>query len=777
VDEACTQVGVHSSAYARPNVPSDLPQDVRQYLSRPIVFQRGVYSNTTYGQVSTGDISDATVASYFPTLSRLTGSYGWRATIVLRLEIQATPYQSGLLRLGWCPEYRAVAATTYNPFAYLTTFSQLPGVVLDINESTSVILRVPFVSSLDYWFLNHGSTTVNQKFDIGTWAIWALTPVSSPTGALPPNWALWTSIEDVEVIAMAPNNASVTFTTPGPQVVVGDVEPSPPHSQAEPGLLESLPLRLLSRSNSFRRTVTPQMATGEERAAPTGPISGALALASRVALFAGMAVPMISSYANPAAWMLRAGSMLASAFGWSKPINTAAVNRVFNTANNYQQNCDAFDTSWNLGLFSDNQVTALSGFAGTDVDEMAIDYIISVPAIINTFNFASTNAVGDVLCNIAISPLAMYYQLGTNGLISFGVDAAFTSFLPAPVMYIANCFRYWAGDFKFKFRMAKTKFHSGRLIVAHIPFYADGNTTVLAAPVTGTPMNFKSHIWDLKDSNDYEFIVPYTCYRPFARVTDILGSLSITVEQPLMAPSTVVPTIPIIVEVQAMPGFVFGAPMSPNYLPSPIIPKTVVPQDGLNKTHYVMGEDIKSVKQLAMRLAMTLQSAYGPIHYWFSPTYQPNITTPTSVSYTTVGFSGYFKPLYAYSRGSSRYSVLNMNKNQRLAVVLNVDGSYDNPSAASQVVELGNPLHFIVPPYNITNRMRNTSTDPTAGTLTYAQIRPVPVANTTIATTSWADDTQFGYFLSTFPLQRRNNAITNTNVDTAWTAAVSSVVS
>jgi hypothetical protein len=727
------------------------------------VFQRGVYSNSTYGQIATGDISDATVTSYFPTLARLAGSFGWRATIVLRLEIQATPYQSGLLRLGWCPEYRTVAATTYNPFSYLITFSQLPGVVLDINETTSVVLRVPYVSSLDYWFVNQGSTVVDQKFDIGTWAIWALTPVSSPTGALPPNWALWTSIEDIEVISMAPVNSAVTFTTAAPQLAS-----QPP--------LTDLPLRLLSRSNSFRRTVTPQMAGAEERAQPTGPVSGALALASRVAMFAGMAVPMISSYANPAAWMLRAGSMLASAFGWSKPINTSAVNRVFQTANNFQQNCDGFDTSWNLGLFADNQVTALSGFAGTDVDEMAIEYIISIPSIINTFSFAATNVVGDVLCNIAISPLAMYYQLGTNGLISSAVDTTFSSFIPSPVFFVANCFRYWSGDFKFKFRMAKTKFHSGRLIVAHIPYYADAGGTVFAAPVIGTPMNFKSHIWDLKDSNDYEFIVPYTCYRPFARVTDILGSLSITVEQPLMAPSTVVPTIPIIVEVQAMPGFVFGAPMSPNYLPSPLIPKTVVPQDGLNKTRYVMGEDIKSVKQLAMRLTTTEANPYCGVTTMYAPVFTPSITAPTSVSYFNVGCSEYFKPLYAYGRGSARYSILNMDKAQRLTLIFNVEGALEHFSADSQVVELGQPVHFIVPPYAITNRIRvNTGVSGT-GVGSFASLINAPATAQFLSTASWADDTQFGYFLSTFPLMRFPTTTGATNVDVAWTTAVISAV-
>jgi hypothetical protein len=290
-------------------------------------------------------------------------------------------------------------------------------------------------------------------------------------------------------------------------------------------------------------------------------------------------------------------------------------------------------------------------------------------------------------------------------------------------------------------------------------------------------MNFKSHIWDLKDSNDYEFIVPYTCYRPFARVTDILGSLSITVEQPLMAPATVVPTIPIIVEVQAMPGFTFGAPMSPNYLPSPIIPKTVVPQDGLNKTHYVMGEDIKSVKQLAMRLSYTQASVFCGVTIMYAPVFTPNITSPTSVTYYSIGYSEYFKPLYAYGRGSSRYSILNLDKTQRLTLHLTVEGSFSHYSADSQVTELGQPVHFIVPPYAITNRVRVNTGTPATGIGNYATLVNAPASAQYLALTSWADDTQFGYFLSTFPLMRLPTNPGSTNLDNAWLAAVSSAVS
>lgn len=700
--------------------------------------------------------------SYFPSLTRAQGAYGFRATIVLRLEIQATPFQAGLLKLCWVPEYSSVATTTYNPFSYLCTVSQLPGVVMDINETTSVILRVPYVNSLDYWFVNSGAAAIQQTYDVGTWSLWALTPLSTPASATAPNWALWTSLEDIEFIGLAPANSGVTYSTLAPQLV---------HS---PAAMEDQPLRLRVRRSSLNM-VEPQAGTQAQEAKQpsSGPISTVLAATSRIVTFAGSAIPMISSYTGPTAWMLRVGAMLASAFGWSKPLNTSAVKRVIQTANNYQHNCDAHDTSWNLGLFSDNQVAVMPGFAGSNVDEMAIDYLVGVPAIINYATFSTTNVVGDTVFNIAISPMAMYYQLGSNGVISLGVDSTYSSFLPSPVMYVANCFQYWSGDFKFKFRLAKTKFHSGRLLVAHIPFWypSTGFNTAFATPVQGAPMNFKSHIWDLKDSNDYEFTVPYTFVRPFASIFDVLGSLSVTVEQPLLAPSSVGTTLSLIVEVMGMPGFTFGSPISPQFLPSPLIPKTVTPQSG-DMAAYSMGESIKSVKQLSLRMGVTLATYYVAAGVFYPPAYTPNIGAPTSVSYVTNSFLNYFSTSYAYVRGSTRYTLQALDKTIRSAVYVANGSRY---STVAQVVENGS-IHFTMPYYNFTNRTRLTAIVSNGTTNPVAASIVVPSTANRLNWVSAADDMQLGYFLAAPPLQRIWVAPASNNVDAAWLTAMTATI-
>jgi hypothetical protein len=752
-DEACTSVTLLDAAYSRPpHFPANLAQDLRHYLSRPVVFRRGVFNSTVYGSISTGDINSASMLTYFPSLTRAQGAYGFRATIVLRLEIQATPFQAGLLKLAWVPEYSTVSATTYNPFSYLATVSQLPGVVMDINETTSVILRIPYVNSLDYWFVNSGAATITQTYDVGTWALWALTPLSTPASATAPNWALWTSLEDIEFIGLAPANAGVTYSTLAPQLR---------HSPA---------------ATSGPIEVQPQAGTQatESMKPSSGPISSVLAATSRIVSFAGSAIPLISSYTGPTAWMLRVGAMLASAFGWSKPLNTAAVKRVITTTNNYQHNCDAHDTSWNLGLFSDNQVAVMPGFAGSNVDEMAIDYIVGVPAIINYATFSTTNVVGDTIFNIAISPMAMYFQLGSNGVISLGVDSTFSSFLPSPVMYVANCFQYWSGDFKFKFRLAKTKFHSGRLLVAHIPFWypSTGFNTGFATPVQGAPMNFKSHIWDLKDSNDYEFTVPYTFIRPFASIFDVLGSLSVTVEQPLLAPSSVGTTLSLVVEVEGLPGFTFGTPISPQFLPGPLIPKTVTPQSG-EMAAYSFGESIMSVKQLMLRMGVTLAGYYVAAGVFYPSTYTPSISAPTSITYTTNSYLNYFAPAYAYVRGSTRYTLQALDKTIRSTVIL-INGS--RYSTVAQVTEGASNLHFIMPYYNYTNRTRLVGIATNGTTTPVGESIITPTTANHLNWVSAADDLQLGYFLSAPPLQRIWVAPASTNVDAAWLTAMTAAI-
>lgn len=222
-DEACTEVGVRDARYLMPRgAPVHINTELKEYLARPIVYQRGIYASTNPERLTNGAITTLNMFQYFPHLDRIKGTFGFRATIVIRVEVQATPYHAGRLRLVWEPEYPSSnTSLTYIRDTWLTTMSQLPGVEMNINDTTSVVMRVPFVHSYDYWWYNAnlaGGGRPAQFVDIGLWSLWAMHPVSTPTGATNPNYSIWTSLEDVELISASAPDSDLTFITP----TVGD---------------------------------------------------------------------------------------------------------------------------------------------------------------------------------------------------------------------------------------------------------------------------------------------------------------------------------------------------------------------------------------------------------------------------------------------------------------------------------------------------------------------------------------------------------------------------
>lgn len=784
-NEACNEVGVREAHYLLPRgMPADLPTELREYLARPIVYSRGVYSNTSPGQITAGLMSVSTFPSYFPHLDRIRGAFGFRATLVFRVEVQATPFHAGRLRLVWNPEYQAVLPNPimYDPTLYLTTMSQMPGVELNINESTSLVMRVPFVSSNDYWWYN--STTTGPRvndFPVGLWSLWAMHPVSTPAGATNPNYSIWTSLEDVELVSAASPDADLVFITPsvGTFATMSMVAGAYPDavSAARAARLSASGMPLVPTPPPVSRSVdtgllTPQAGDPNlrETRSPMTPISTVLSAASRVATLA-MNIPLISSYAGPTAWALRVASNVASAFGWSKPLVTTAVTRVVPTSNNYQYNCDGHDVSWNMGLFSDNHIAPLPGFAGSDVDEMALSYVTSIPAITSTTVFSTTNAVSDVLYISSLNPMAAWYAPNANLLPNANVvPTPITSFLPSPLFFVANCFRFWRGDLTFRFKVSKTMFHSGRLLISSHYSYSQGDAT-LPTPNYSKPFNFSSVVWDLKDSSEIEFTVPYQHLRPFARMNDVLGSLCLTVEQPLLAPTTVRPSVFITVEVFSR-NMTFAFPSNPPYLPSPLRPTTVTPQAGATENSYTNGEDVESFKQLATRQgydSITAGSATraATVLYYRAPVYD-NPTTPTTVNYSAGTFVNYILSAYAYARGSSRFSYEPVQKSQHFTVSFGPDYS-PNTAYRPVIAEKNEPVRFTTPFYHPQNRLRISTV---LGMNVGAYVRSFPAASTNpvIGYASAADDFQCGYFISAPPLDRLFT-LTN-NVDTALNNAL-----
>lgn len=683
--------------------------NIVEYLSRPYPIRRGAFTNGSRSIVDSFGID----STYFTNMTsgNASGALGIRAVVCVRLDVSAAPQVSGILKLAYIP-FTVNAGFDRAPLIPLS--AQLPNVELNLAEGSSVEIKIPYVFDRDYFNFNSADRLAFVHLA-------AYAPVAwDATVASPPTYVLYTWLEDVKLIGRAATSTSV---------------------------------------------VTPQ---GMEKL--DGPISGILSRASTLTRYIGDFVPAISSYTKPVSWAMTGFAKLAAHFGWSKPndgtwsIMGPSFLRGFNTALDIGQ---AVET----GYYANNEVAALPGFAGTDIDEMSLCYLTCRPGCLAYYHLLTTDTANSYKWSCPINPNRFFfYKNSTNVGFAQPVrpSAAVNScILPTPIMAVTSHFGAWRGDIVFRFKFARTKFHGGRVLIGYnpVPGSADGSLP------SDTRYNYLSVVVDLRVTSEIEFVVPYTYPRPYCksdesdRDSDNTGNIFMRVIDPIYAPTGVVSYIPVVVEVFSMCGYEVVRPIPSTLALAPL----ATPVFAQSEAVYTMGEDIRSIKQLLFRPS---PFAYQPL----------NATTDT--------------PLYAwYAYGGAVYTGTQMQvqdniSNNRLTDIMSWFGLWRGSlvlwfdSDADNIdIQFGSTVHYSdalmkerrimgsmrFPFYSTTNRCRTPYTANGAGprNLFYDNIRTNPKGAAVTGTPyvrmyiACGDDFQLGQFICIPPMvtvARQNTA-------------------
>jgi len=184
-----------------------------------------------------------------------------------------------------------------------------------------------------------------------------------------------------------------------------------------------------------------------------------------------------------------------------------------------------------------NQVGKAQGFSGTDVDEMDFSFLCSIP----TFNFIASWATGGVsgtaLMTIPVRPLGL---LVTRTVTAVGISDM------GPYQLIANMFEQWRGAMVYKLKFVKTEFHSGRLAVSFSPCDSATGSPIVASLAQTAFLH--RQIIDIRECNEFTFVVPFISVTPYKQSTQITGTLFVHILDPLVAPDTVSSTVGVILE-------------------------------------------------------------------------------------------------------------------------------------------------------------------------------------------------------------------------------------
>jgi len=509
------------------------PEDLKHFLRRPVILSQGAWNvgDPTTTNLGSWSFPDALMASIYTKQikDKLTGYTLMKGKIRLRLQVNSQPSYAGMLLLSYIPHADYMLSKTLSLYSTLTSLTGCTHSIMNLASSTSIEFVTPYISPHLYVNLATGQGTFGRA------NLQVMSPLTiGGSVSTPVTWTLWASFDDIELCY--PTNAVpvIAYAQVGGEVT---------------------------------------------RMKNTGVISGGIGTVGRVvsgilpALGLGALTEPVEALASSAAGIARF-------FGFSKPSSQEMNHMITNRPGRGHLNMDGADCGHKLGASVATELQTLSGFAGTDEDEMNLGYIVSRPAAIDSVAWLSTAIQDTLVASYVVTPNALIWNAA-----NITPAVARTTNLEirmTPAAFVADKYNMWRGDIVYTFHFVKTQLHSGRLRFNFKPYvgtlFPGSSIDLNAAP--GFTM---TEDVDLSSCSEFRFKVPFVCSRPWlltqwpitnaptSSVVDIkncaVGELEIVVLNQLTAMSTANPNVQIVV-LAHMENAAFAVPRRSQTLPN-----------------------------------------------------------------------------------------------------------------------------------------------------------------------------------------------------------------
>jgi hypothetical protein len=425
------------------------------------------------------------------------------------------------------------------------------------------------------------------------------------------------------------------------------------------------------------------------------PISSKLNKLTSIAATLG-AVPILTPICEPLAWASGVAAGVASAFGYSRPPTTTTPEVYIRREAAKLNQTDGTDYADPMAMTTTNTVKRTDQIGLTEADEMSMAYLHGIKTALFRRFWSINEPTGSRLLTFPLCPWAMKAQSEIGDALVF-----------SPMAYTANVFQKYRGSIGITIDIAKTVFHTGRLLVVFEPMNPEGN--VVIGPRVNTlqdTINCHRDIIDVRKGNSFTLKFPFTSTTPYLDCERQYGYVHIFVLNALVTNATSLPTFAAIgVKAFACEDMEFMGPSKPRYWPylptngtttaTPVDDaQTLVYQSGLEVTDGLIvdkmigsstepkattiyaelcaGEQIKSLKQLAMRSKLVrganaagYNSAVDP---FVADIIQDTDLAPSQEYQPMHDFYSYVSRLYAYSRGGVILTIHNTAGGRSIAV-------------------------------------------------------------------------------------------------------------
>jgi len=618
--------------------------DIASFLAKPVnVFSGLLTTSDTYGTfkwvaVTPQDFTNGTTIWK----NKLAGTLAFKGDLHLTVILNATRMQQGRYMLCWVPSGGAVNFDKWYRMhaATLTQATQLPHVEMDVSCDTEATLIIPHITAQGWAaFEPAGGSFFGNN---GVVFFTTYSPLEVSTGSISANYNIMAHWENVEL--------AMPFT----------------------------PQSGIRTKTRVKRRV--KASEEEQISQDIGPISSVLSRVSTTAnTLAG--IPLLTSIAKPVGWATDILANTARSFGWSRPHNSEHTTMVTRNIVNRFTNADVADNSTKLGIFDNNEIEDLPGFAGTDLDEMDLNFVASISAYFASVRWNSSATTGTQLLQYDCNPRNNYSGTTTNG---------FNLIHLCPVSFVTNFFALYRGSLKFTFKLVKTEFHTGRLALSFYPKeYGIGAFTV---PNFTNTAYLHREIIDVREGNEFSFIVPFVSFTPFRSTQGLdatYGQILLHVVNPLVAPANVPSSINILMEVAAAPDMEwaqatdFSGSVTQIYTPQAgnvceitqgIIGGSKIYEDRV-AARLCIGERVRSFRTLLKRFNTLLTTSVPTLNkfitMWPFVSEVGFVDTAVTMSYVTRNQDTYaiLQSVFALSRGGVRIKVVPLEAGGGISIV------------------------------------------------------------------------------------------------------------
>jgi hypothetical protein len=411
-------VTVYDKTPAMKSIPPIMEMDYSRILNKPY-FVSNVTWSTSQTAVGTHigrfDVPSGILNNSLVKLPFFASTY-FRAKIKAILQVSGTPMHQGIIIASAMPAKFPSQPTT-DPNLLINSYLCAPHVFLSANESTPVLLEVPFyvntkLSPVGSGVVGNAVSPTTPNCDYASILLTILNPLATPSSA-------------------------TTTLTISVHIVFEELEFYVPHNEPVWTALSAQSVSPVLSAQAFVSTI---------RTSATTAIDGIFQHGKR---FLGDVIDAARS-------SIRYYTGLHSP---NKPILNGRM-AVQPRQNNNLVDAPVFFEK--MDPYSDFSRLTKDYIFHTDVDEMSISYLCSKPQFIGSFAVKTTDQTGTLCWSRPITP-NQEVNTGTMDYIQAGVQTNFTTAL---IQNLGRMARFWRGGLKLHIQSSMTNFHFCKLTIA-----------------------------------------------------------------------------------------------------------------------------------------------------------------------------------------------------------------------------------------------------------------------------------------------------------------------